>query len=720
MDAAVETKRTFCRFCHATCPLDAEVDVASNRVLSVRGVRDDPVFGGYTCLKGRQLPEQLSHPDRLRHPQRRVGGRLVPIGSRELFDDLAGQLGTIIAEHGPRAVATYTGTGAFQNSTSMAMAKAWHEAIGSTSCYSSVTIDQPAKVVAPYRLGVWEAGYHGFAGADVAMALGYNPMVSSYGPPGGVPGSNPFVTLREAKRDGLTLIVVDPRRTELAQHADLFLQIRPGQDAVLLAGIIATILDRGLHDREFCAAWVADLDRLARAVSSFTPELVGERCGVPGDAVIEAAHVFGRARRGTATTGTGPNMAPHSSLTEHLAMVLNTICGRVNQPGDRLDSGWFLFPPARRRCQVIPPSEPRTGPDARVRGLSGYHAEMPTATLAEEILTPGLGRIRALIVSGGNPVLAWPDQALTVRALEDLELLVVIDHRMTATAELAHAVIPPRLSLERADVPHVLDRWYPAPYINYTPAVVEAEGDVHAEWEVFWELARRLGTPIRVAGGIVPFDPKPSDDDVIDLMYAGSRLPLEFIRAHPGEVHPELALVAEPPDDTTGKFTVAPRDVVAELAELGADVGPPGYSFLLVSRRLKDALNSVGPEFPALHARAATNHAHLHPDDLAAAGVADGDLVSISSAWGTVVAVAASAVDLRRGVVSMAHGWGDRSGDPPHVRDVGAPANRLVSASDGHDPLTGMPVQSAIPVSIHKYSPTEPKYSPSNEGEPWN
>src|SRR5205807_9810492 len=116
----------------------------------------------------------------------------------------------------------------------------------------------------------------------------------------------------------------------------------------------------------------------------------------------QAAALFGRGTRGTATTGTGPNMAPHSSLTEHLALVLNTICGRVNREGDRIDAGSFLSPPSRRRAQAVPPTDPRTGPPSRIRGLRGYHDELPTAALAEEILTPGPGRVRALIVSGGN------------------------------------------------------------------------------------------------------------------------------------------------------------------------------------------------------------------------------------------------------------------------------------------------------------------------------
>ena len=203
---------------------------------------------------------------------------------------------------------------------------------------------------------------------------------------------------------------------------------------------------------------------------------------------------------------------------------------------------------------------------------------------------------------------------------------------MTATTQLAHAVVPARLSLERADVPHLMDRWFTAAYSNYTPAVIEAEGDVYAEWEVFWELARRMGSTIPLAGGSVPLDRRPSDDEIIDLVYAEARMPIDEMRRHRGVIHDHLALIVEPADDgATAKFTVAPEDLMVELAEVRAEgVGLDGaYPFRLVSRRMKAVLNSFGTELPGLHAKAGTtNHAYLNPDDMDGLGVGSGDLVA--------------------------------------------------------------------------------------------
>lgn len=705
----MQTTTTFCRVCHASCPL--EVDVEGNRVVAVRGVMDDPLFEGYTCIKGRQLPDQMADPNRLRAPmRRRPDGTFEVVTSTEALDGIATELKRIIETYGPRAVASYTGTGGYQNSVAVPSARAFHDGVGSVSFYTSVTIDQPAKGLAGLRLGGWEAGYNSFTDSNVHMAIGYNPMVSSYGPIGGLQGTNPFVVMRRRKAEGMQLIVVDPRRTELASFADIHLQIRPGQDSTLLAGMIRIVLEEGLQDHEFCERWTSQMGELHTAVEGFTLDLVAERCELEADDIVAATRMFAAGPRGTAGTGTGPNMAAHSSLSEHLVVVLNTILGRVNREGDLLENGLLLYPEAPHRAQVTAPRAPASGPPSRIRNLRGYRGEMPTATLAEEILTPGEGRIRALIVSGGNPAVAFPDHELTLRALDDLELLVVIDHRMTPTAEFADYVIAPTLSLERADVPHLMDRWFRAPYTNYTEPVVERDGDVLNEWEVFWELASRLGSELPYPGGSPDMTVRPTTDEIIDRCYAGSRMPLDEVRANKRQVHMDLRLVVQPAEDgATARFTPAPDDLMAELAEVlaepssvfaGSDVS--GYPFRLVSRRLKHVLNSTGTELPGLARRGTTNPAYMNPHDLTALGLTTGDIIEISSPRAVLHGVVEGADDVKRGVISMAHSWGGRSLTDEKVRDIGSPTSRLVSVDVGHDPVTGMVVSSAIPVAVKK------------------
>ena len=719
----IETRRTFCRFCHAACPLDVDVEITPNGespgssrheiATAVRGVRDDPLFEGYTCIKGRQLPDQHHDPQRLRSPLRRIdGGAFVAVSSSDALDDIAARIRSIIDRYGARSVASYTGTGAFQNSTSMPAAVAFHAGIGSPSFYTSITIDQPAHLTSRLRMGSWDAGWHNFRDADVLMAIGYNPLVSSYAPAGGLQGTNPFVALRRAKDRGMRLIVIDPRRSELASAADVWLAVKPGEDPTLLAGLIKLILDERLQDEAFCAEWVGQLDELASAVAPFTVEYVSARCAVDGGDVRRAAELFAAGPRGTAGTGTGPNMAPHSTLTEHLALTLNAICGRVNREGDVLESGSFLQPGDTRKAQVIAPSEPAPGTPHRVKNLNGLPGEMLTSVLAEEILEPGEGQVRCLIVCGGNPVVAFPDQLKTIAALQDLELLVVIDHRMTATAELADYVLAPRLELERADVATVMDRRFAAPYVSYTPAVLAAEGDLVSEWEVFAGIAARLGTALALPGGDLALDGSANDEMMLDLAYATSRMSMTEVRARRGTICDERAIRVTAPDSGPhARFAVAPPDVIAELAIIadeasGAQVlagfDAARFPFRLISRRLKHVLNSLGRELPGLARVGTTNIAYMHPADMAELSVSDGELVEITSPTGRIIGVAHSSDTIKQSVVSMAHAWGGSVSDDD-VRHTGTPTNRLCTTDSGYDPLNGMAVQSAIPICVRRH-----------------
>ena len=710
-------KRSFCRICHAACPVD--VTITDNTVVKIQGVDDDPIFQGYTCIKGRKMPEQFNDPGRLINPlRRRPDGTFEEVASGEALDEIAERLQKIIDEHGPRAVATYTGTGGYQNAPSHPVAQAFHRAIGSISYYTSVTIDQPMKRTAALRLGVWEAGPDNFNDADVLLAIGYNPMVSSFAPFGGLQGTDPFQTLRRRQGEGMKLVVVDPRRTELARQADIHLQVKPGEDPTLLAAMLRIILDEELHDAEFVDRWVepGHLDELTAAIEPYTPEYAAERCGVPADDIVAAARMFASGPRGIAGNGTGPSMAPHASLMEHLTQCLNVVCNRFMREGERIAAAGFFQPDKPKRAQVIGPFDASPGPESRFRGLRGIDGEMPCTTLAQEITTPGDGQVRALIVNGGNPVAAWPDQAKTLAAMEDLELLVVIDHRVTQTADFADYVLAPRLSLERADVPPFMDRWFREPYACYTEAVLDPAGDQLNDWEVYWEIAERLGVSIGLAGGPIPsvtggdVDARPSDDDVLDLIYAKARIPLDEVRANAGSVLWEHAItVQEATEKYQGKFHVGLRDHMEELGEVFAQstsaevmtgFDPDVHTFRLISRRHKSHQNTVGGEMPGLNRKNPTNYAYMHPDDMVELGVDDEGLVEIASPYASLIGVAKAAEDVRRGVISMAHSWGSSTGTDEKVRDSGAPTNRLIDVENGYCTITGQAIQSSIPVSV--------------------
>ena len=226
-------------------------------------------------------------------------------------------------------------------------------ALGSSSLYTTLTIDQSAKYVAAGRLGMWQAGQVHIDDAEALLVFGCNPLVSHSA--GGMLVSDPVRRLKQARARGLKLIVVDPRLSETARHADLFLQPIPGTDALIAAGLLRLILSEGRHDAAFCAGHVAGLEALREAVEPFTPEVVAARAGLDADALRAAAAMFATAsHRGAVITGTGTDMQPRSNLAEHLIQCLDVVCGHFKRAGEAMRNHDPLQPPTTWFADVDP------------------------------------------------------------------------------------------------------------------------------------------------------------------------------------------------------------------------------------------------------------------------------------------------------------------------------------------------------------------------------
>ncbi len=727
---------SICRFCPACCGILVEVE--GGRAVRVTGDRDDPVYRGFTCPKGRQLPAQHAHPDRLLHPMKRAGeGSHRPIPSERALDEIAARIAAIAARHGPRSVALYVGTLAGSHPTASAAAVGWLLALGSPMVFTAATIDQPGKSIANALHGRWLAGPYLFDEADAWLLVGANPLVSMSG---GLSPANPARRLRDAWRRGMELIVIDPRRTETVRFASAHLQPRPGNDPLLLASMLHVILREGLEDRAFLDENATGLEPLAAAVAPFDPATAAARAGVAADDLVRAARAFARARRACAVAGTGPNMSGHGNLTEYLLLCLLTVCGHWRRAGEALPNPGVLATPATPRAE---PSPPRPawgfGERLRVRGLGQAASGLPTAALAEEILLEGEGQVRALVCVGGNPAVSWPDQRRAVEALRSLELLVTIDVEMSATARLAHYVIAPRLSLEVPGFSLPLEGYeqfylatgHAEPYARYTPAVVEPPpgADVLEEWEVFYGLARRMGLGLRLVApraevGVLrdrrrsielDMERKPTTDEIYERMARGSRVPLAEVKRHPhGLLAPgEAVIVAPRRPGCDARLELGDAAMLAELAGLTAaparsTPAGDGLPFRLVSRRMAQVYNSSGHRLEALHGGRASNPAYLHPADLDALGVREGDVVRIASAHGSIRARAARDPGLRRGIVSIAHCFGGLPGetgeDGEDAARGGANTGRLLRCDAHFDPHTGIPLMSGVPVSVEPES----------------
>ncbi|HEX8603416.1 MAG TPA: molybdopterin-dependent oxidoreductase, partial [Pseudoduganella sp.] len=445
--------RSFCRICSGLCGTVVELD-AQRRVIAIRGDREHPLSRGYACFKGLQSGAAHNAPERILRPLKRMpDGSFSAIPLGQALDEIAASLAAIRARDGADALAIYRGTQNYLNVAGFTMLYSWMKALGSRSFFSTMTIDQSAKWVAMERLGRWGAGRQHFRTSQAWLFAGYNPLLSVQGGSGFFT-TNPTREMKEAKARGMKIIVIDPRRTETAHHADLFLQPKPGEDPAVAAGLLRCILDEGWHDAAFCDAHVAGLDTLRAAVQPFTPDYVERRAGVPATLLVQAARMFAfECDSGAVSTGTGPDMAARSNLAEHLYQAINVVCGRFLREGDDVGNPGVLGREKTQRAEVLPPRRSwEHGARGRIGDSAILFGEMMTATLPDEILTPGTGRIRSLVVVGGNPASVLPDQRKAVRALRDLELLVSIEPFMTTTAALSHYILPPLMQYERADI----------------------------------------------------------------------------------------------------------------------------------------------------------------------------------------------------------------------------------------------------------------------------
>jgi anaerobic selenocysteine-containing dehydrogenase len=718
---------SICRFCTTGCPV--VVDIEDGRVVRVTGNKASPSYYGFCCSRGQAVPEQINNPDRLTASLKRGPAGFERIASEAALDEIAAKVRDLVAEHGPDSVAAYMGTYTSVYPATVPFLVAFMRSLGASGIYAANTIDQPGKDIAAALLGGWEAGPHVFGESDVWMILGGNGLVSIAVT---LPGQNPGKRLTDALARGMKLIVVDPRRTETARRAHIHLQPRPGEDAAIVAGMIRLILKEDLHDAAFVAENVQGLDLLRQAVEPFDPAYVAARADIPAEDLIAAARTFAKGPRGIAVGATGVNMSGRSSVTEYLILALNVICGRFVRAGERISNPGVLLPRAIPKAQPRPPRRARNlGPELSVRGLAASAAGMPTAALADEILA---GRIKALISVGGNPVAAWPDQARTLAALEKLDLFVQVDIKMSASAKLADYVVAPKVGFEVATASYLKESMElysavagaPEPFGMYAPALVAppAGSDLLEEWEFFYGLARRLGLPLQItfpnrAPGTArerrkPVDidmaNKPTMDELLEAMTAGSRVPLSEVKQHPhGALFPADVRVAPKDPDCAARMNLGDEGMMAEIAEVLSDPvaasrGGGAFPLLLIGRRLPHVYNSSGRDMPRLTRKGACNPAFMHPEDLARLGLADGDLVQVASPHGSVKAVVEADDSLRQGVVSMTHAFGDLPADGADVRRVGSNTGALLSVEDDYDHHSGIPRMSAVPVRVMRFA----------------
>ena len=666
-----------CRICAAACGIVVTVELApgagepaGEQVVAVRGDGAHPLSRGYTCSKGRGLAAWHHSPDRLDRPEMRGAA----CDWDEALDDLAAVIAEVQATHGRDAVGVYVATGIAYDSGGQIALGGLLGTLQTGSFYSAATVDNaPVLLAAAMVTGnanvapVWD---HRAAG--VLLLVGTNPVVShGYG----TTMPDPVRHLREYRSGGGRVWVLDPRRTETAALADGHVALRPGSDVVVLAAVAhALFADPGFVARIEADAQPGEVARLRAALAPFTLADAAGAADVD-ETKLRALVDDIRAAPGRLAVlcGTGTTMARDGILVEWLRWVLLVGSGSLDVDGGmRFRPGPFGRPAAGRPWKPTP-----EGPASRPE-LPRLAGQLPAVALADEIAA---GNLRALVVLGGNPATAFPDPERAREQLGRLDALAVVDVARTATVELATHVLPATGQLERADV-DMNTHFALGPGPRATRAVVGAVAERRPMWWIVAALVARLGGDL--LGGMAPDD---AFGVVTDEMFLGGVL---------GAVGHDPAAVFErgphhvDADDPVGWFRgeVLPEGRFAlahdVLFERLAGHRPPAEGLVLTPRREMGWSNSI-----RYGGTDAVPEVRVHPDDLAAAGVAATARVRVVTRHGAIVASVRADPTVRLGCVSVTH-----------ARN-GANASTLIGACEDVDPLTTMPWMSGVPVELY-------------------
>ncbi|MGQ4716586.1 molybdopterin-dependent oxidoreductase [Streptomyces anulatus] len=730
MSHDTRTAPRICPLCEATCGLTLTIE--GTTVTGARGDRDDIFSRGFICPKGASFGGLDADPDRLRAPLvRGDDGELREASWSEAFDLIAARIPELTKTHGPNAVGVVLGNPNVHTMAGSLYPPLLLGALRTRNVFTASTLDQMPKHVSS---GLLFGDAHAIPVPDLdrtdhLLLIGANPLESN----GSLCTAPDFPgRLKALRRRGGTLTVIDPRRTRTARLADRHVAIRPGADALLLAALAHTLLTEKLADPGPLSGHLEGIDELAGALADFTPDAVAAACDVDADTITAIARELAAAPTAAVYGRIGSCTVEHGTLASWLVDVLNILTGNLDRPGGA------LFP-LSATARAPRPAEPGTRQavpgkgfalgrwSSRVSGHPEAKGELPIAALAEEIDTPGEDRIRALLVIAANPVLSAPDGDRLDAALADgLDFMVSVDPYLNETSRHADVVLPPPPPSQSAHFDFAFNGFAVHNQVRYTRAAVPLEDGRMDESEIHARLVlavsglhgappsavddlaistalTRAGAPKEPAAGLTGENgPERRLDLMLRLGPYG--LTLEQLLAHPHgiDLGPLKPRVPEVLRTRSGRIELLPEPIAADLPRLRRALGDRPAPLVLVGRRHLRSNNSWMHNVGSLTGGSNVCTLQIHPDDAARLGILNGATARIESSGGGIEAPAEITDTVRRGVVSLPHGWGhSRPGTRMTVAAAhpGANVNQLL---DGTllDPLSGTAVLNAIPVSV--------------------
>ncbi|GAA5314811.1 MAG: molybdopterin oxidoreductase family protein [Candidatus Pelagadaptatus aseana] len=699
-----QTHYRTCNICEAMCGL--EIKHQGEEILSIKPDKQDPFSRGHICPKAVALQDFYKDPDRIRTPMKKTADGWQEISWEAAFDEIQEKVQQLQQAYGNDAVGVYMGNPNAHNLGNALFLKKFHRALNSRNIYSSASADQlPHHTASNYMLGggmVIPAP--DIDRTDYMLIIGGNPVVSngSMMTAAGVPDR-----LKDIKKRGGKIVVIDPRRTETAKLASEHIFIRPEKDALLLMAMINTILTEGLADLGHLSDVVQGLDDLAQAARPFSAEQVAEVVGIDSDTIKRIAREMASAPSAVCYSRMGASTQSFGGLCLWLTYALNIITGNFDSVGGA------MFPmPAFDLLAATPKGKASSYGryQSRVRQLPYGNSEFPVATLADEILTEGEGQIRAMFTVAGNPVLSAPGGDRLTEAFENLDFMVSIDIYLNETTKHADIFLPSTTGLEINHYDIFFNSFAVRNNAKFSPAMFEKKAHQKHDWEILKALICRLTDS--EDDGITP-------EMILDMgikngHYKDQGLSLQTLLDNPhgidlGPLQPCLEQRIKTGD---GQIQLAPAFYLNDVPRLHNYLQTEAddrddFPFDMIGRRLARSHNTWTQNAQRLVKGRNPVTLQLHPDDASALNLSSGQMARVTSATGRIDIEVDVNDGIRPGVVSIPQGWGHNHRDTRMNIAATQPGVSINSLTDSQriDPLTGNAAFNGTPVAIQALSP---------------
>lgn len=714
---APTTQKTFCRICEVQCGLT--VTTENGRVSKIAPNADHVSSNGYACIKGLKMGDFVHSPDRLTTPLKKLDGRFVPIEWPQAIREIGERLRDIHRQHGGDAIAAYMGNPiAFSMWPSMMMGS-FLKAFDAHKFFTPGTQDCASKF-AGGDLVFGNPGAQVFPDIDhtqTLIAIGTNPVVSKMS---FISLAHPIDRISAIEERGGKVYWVNPRFTESANRCGEHVFIRPDTDVFFMLGFLNEVIRRDAVDHARVKRHMDGYTSLVEVARPWTAERVAEVTRIPADKLRNMVTTYLDSDGAALYHSTGVNQGSFGLMVYWLQEAINAITGNLDRRGGVLAGKGVITVPE--------PTGERQ--HSRINDIPYVNGTIPGGIMADEILTPGPGKVRAMINMAGNPLLTCAGSDRLAEAFNDLELFVCMDIVRNETATYADYILPGLHGLERADIPFyffTVMGLMPTRSFSYTDAVLTAPGGARDEGLILRQLCRAAGRPlggsrmmqwasnaarlmskIPLIGGLSTLDRV-----FLSLIMHGAGVGgIRQMRKHPDgkllEANQPGDYLGQRVQTANGKVQLAPLALLARVPSLESafEAERANASRLkIIQKRERFTHNTWAHNVDSfIKGERNTNYLYIHPDDAGTRNLADGAIARVSANGKHIEVPTRVDPAMMPGTVSVPHGWGHQQADGLSTSRTTGGANVNIILPDGPssiEPISGMSHMNGVLVEVY-------------------